>query len=199
MQAIPGCPLASRRMKLRTFWSALPASIHWKPLGALVELPQRRHGRVERAEVDHQMLHAGVRRVVEQRPVERRFVRPLVLVAELAAHEEELLAGVRPHPAEHGAEVREALPWIAGHLAEQRSLEVHDLVVGEREDEALRPRVHEPERHLVMRVPAVDGILVQVVERVVHPAHVPFEVEAEPAARGRPRHAGPGRRTPRRW
>jgi len=32
-QAIPGWPLASRRMKLSTFWSALPASIHWKPLG----------------------------------------------------------------------------------------------------------------------------------------------------------------------
>ena len=41
---------------------------------------------------------------------------------------------------------------------------------------------------------AVDRLVLEVRERVVHPAHVPLEAEAEPAQVGRPRDARPGRR-----
>ena len=41
---------------------------------------------------------------------------------------------------------------------------------------------------------AVDRLLREVLERVVHPAHVPLEAEAEAAEIGRPRDAGPGGR-----
>ena len=41
---------------------------------------------------------------------------------------------------------------------------------------------------------AVDRVLLEVRERVVHPAHVPLEAEAEPAEVRRPRHARPRRR-----
>ncbi len=36
--------------------------------------------------------------------------------------------------------------------------------------------------------------MVEVPQRVVHPAHVPLQAEAQPAQIGGPRHAGPGRR-----
>src|ERR1035438_3745686 len=39
---------------------------------------------------------------------------------------------------------------------------------------------------------AMDGILLEVFERVVHPAHVPFETEAEPAKVGGARDHGIG-------
>ena len=43
-------------------------------------------------------------------------------------------------------------------------------------------------------VAAVDRVLLEVAERVVHPAHVPLEAEAEPAEVRRARDAGPGGR-----
>src|SRR6476659_4159896 len=42
--------------------------------------------------------------------------------------------------------------------------------------------------------PPIDRVERHVMEEVVHPAHVPFESEAEAAKIGRSRHAGPGGR-----
>ena len=42
--------------------------------------------------------------------------------------------------------------------------------------------------------PAVEGIFPEVLERVVHPAHVPLQIEAHAAFFGRPRDAPPGGR-----
>ena len=98
---------------------------------------------------------------------------------------------MRPHVAVERAQVREALPAVAGHLPEQRALAVHDLVVGERQDEVLVPGVDHREGQLVVVEAAVHRLLREVLERVVHPAHVPLEAEAEPAEVGRARDARP--------
>ena len=60
----------------------------------------------------------------------------------------------------------------------------------DRQHEVLAEGVEEAEGHLVVVPAAIDRILRHVVERVVHPAHVPFEAEAEAALVGRPRNAG---------
>src|SRR6185295_8422239 len=44
---------------------------------------------------------------------------------------------------------------------------------------------------VVMKL-AVDRIMADVLQRVVHPTHVPFETEAETADVNRARHSGPG-------
>ena len=71
---------------------------------------------------------------------------------------------------------------------------MHDLVVAERQDEALVVRVQQRERHLVVVVATVDRVEGHVAERVVHPAEVPLVTEAQPARRCRRRHARPRRR-----
>ena len=125
-------------------------------------------------------------RQVEQPPVERAFLAPLRFLGELRAHEEQLLAGVRPHEAQVGAQVGQLLPPVAGHLAQQRALAVHHLVVADRQAVVLGVGVDHRERHLVMVVTAVDRLALHVVERVVHPAHVPLQAEAETAQVHRP-------------
>ena len=45
---------------------------------------------------------------------------------------------------------------------------------------------------LVVFVFAMDGVLGKIFQRVVHPAHVPFEAEAEAAEIGGARDGGPG-------
>ena len=54
-----------------------------------------------------------------------------------------------------------------------------DFVVGQRQHEILGERVDHPERHLVVVPAPVHRILGHVLQRVVHPAHVPFEAEAQ--------------------
>ena len=98
---------------------------------------------------------------------------------------------MRPHVGEERAHVRHLLPAVARHLVQQRTLAVHDLVVRDRQHEVLGVRVHHRERHLVVVVAAVDRREAQVLQRVVHPAHVPFEAEAEAADIRRLRHGRP--------
>ncbi len=136
-------------------------------------------------EIAHQPLHALAHRLVQQMPVEAAIVIPLALLRELAAHEQELLARMRPHEPEIGAQIGEALPTVARHAADERALAVHHFVVGQRQNEVFRKGVDEPERQIVVMMPPVNGVLLHVTEGVVHPPHVPLEAEAEAAGVGR--------------
>ena len=44
-----------------------------------------------------------------------------------------------------------------------------------------------------MMILAIDGVLGKVFQHVVHPAHIPFQAEAQAAEVRRPRNHGPGR------
>src|SRR6516165_1597241 len=139
-----------------------------------------------------------MRRLPEQMPVERMVMAPFIFLAELAAHEQELLAGMAEHEAVIGAQTGEALPLIARHAAENRTLAVHDLVMGERQDEVLEERVMQAEKDLAVMMLAVDRIFADVFERIVHPSHVPLVAKPETAPIHRPRYHWPSGRLLRR-
>ena len=149
---------------------------------------------MQRVQVAHPPEDTAVPRVLTQVPFDAGIVVPFARLAELATHEQELLSGLRPLVAEQEAQVGEPLPIVAGHLAEQRTLPVDDLVVGERQHEVLRVRVHLPERELAVVVTPMDRLASQVLQRVVHPTHVPLEPEPEPTHVRRARHHRPGGR-----
>ena len=67
------------------------------------------------------------------------------------------LPGPREHVREQQTQVRELLPFVAGHLVRERALEVHDLVVRQRHDEPLAVLVEHRERELVVMKAAVHG------------------------------------------
>ena len=163
-------------------------------LGIAIQTVQGRRAAVEMIEIAHQTPNPLVQRFAQQLPVEPDIVVPLALLSELAAHEQQLLAGVGPHESEIGSQISETLPAIARHLADQRTLAMHHLVVAERQDEILVKGVEQPEAQVVVVVFAVDRIQRHIPQRVVHPPHVPFEAKAEPADISRARHHRPGGR-----
>src|SRR4051794_40416702 len=83
------------------------------------------------------------------------------------------------HKAYEGPSICKALPLIARHFIEQSSFPVHNFIVRDRKDEILSKRVHHAEGNVVLVVLAVYGIEREVVEHVVHPAHVPLHRESE--------------------
>ena len=100
------------------------------------------------------------------------------------------LPGCAVHVGQKRARVGEPLPLVARHLVEQRPLAVHHFVVRNRQHEILGERIQQAERDVVVVVLAVDRILLEVVQHVVHPAHVPLHGEAQPVQVDRPRDAG---------
>ena len=144
---------------------------------------------VGRLEVGVQLL-VGVE--VQQMPVQRMLVMPLVELTQLAAHDEQLFAGVGEHIAPEATHEAELLPVPAGHFAHQRAFHMHHLVMGDGQDIVFAEGVHQREGQVPMIVLAEQGIGFQVVAHVVHPAHVPLEVEAQTALVHRVGHLGPG-------
>ena len=101
-------------------------------------------------------------RVLQQVPVQAVLVRPFPPLAELPAHEKQLLPGLGVHVAEEQPQVGELLPVVAGHLAQQRALAVDDLVMGEGQDEILGEGVEHAEGQVVLVVLAVDRVFADV-------------------------------------
>ncbi len=106
---------------------------------------------------------------------------PLALLGELAAHEHQFFAGMSEHEGVIGAQVGEALPVVAGHSADQRTLAVDDFVMGQWQDEIFGKGIVQTEQDIAVMILAMDRVLADVVQRVVHPAHVPFVAETQPA------------------
>ncbi len=146
-----------------------------------VELVERLLRPHETVQVGDRPLQALVLLEPTEVPLQALVEVPLVPLAELAPHEEQLLARMAPHVGIQQPQVGELLPGVAGHLVEERPLAVHDLVVREREDEVLVEGVDQAEGQLVVVILAVHRVVPHVPQRVVHPAHVPLEAEAEAA------------------
>ena len=68
---------------------------------------------------------------------------------------------------------------------------MHDFIVRKRQDEILVVMIQHREREIVLVIFAVDGFVAEIVQRVVHPTHVPFEGETEAAEIGRARDLRP--------
>jgi hypothetical protein len=117
---------------------------------------------------------------------------PLAVLGEFLAHEQELLARVGPQVGVEQAQVGEALPLVARHLAQERALPVHHLVVREGEHEILAVGIELAEGELLVVIGAEHRVELEIGERVVHPTHVPLHREAEAPEIRRPRHQRPG-------
>src|SRR6266545_7910674 len=134
-----------------------------------ITLVQGRRCPIERVEIAHQRLHSEVLALFEQVPVERVLVPPFLLLRKFIAHEQQLLAGVTEHEAVVDTQVREALPTVARHPAKERALAMHYFIVRQRQYEILSEGVKEPERDLMMMILAMNRILADERERVIHP------------------------------
>ena len=160
--------------------------------GHKVKLVKRRGGAVQLVQVAHQPLHTGVLGRIEQMPVQALVMVPFAHLCKFAAHEQQLFAGVAEHEAEVGAQVGELLPAVARHLAQQRAFAVHHFVVRNRQDKILCEGVGQAEGHLILVMLAMRRVARHVLQRVVHPAHVPFVMKAQAACVGGARNAGKG-------
>ena len=136
-----------------------------------------------------------VERPVRIRPVQRRGLAPFGAQAELVAHEIELFARMGEHIQVKRARLRVFVPQVrAPHLLRDRRLAVHDLVVRQGEQVALVREVFHREQQLAAVQRALVRRGLEIFERVVHPAEVPFAVKAQSALVHRAGHAGVGGR-----
>src|SRR3984957_17546362 len=127
-------------------------------------------------------------------PLQARIVIPLRPLAELIPHEQKLLAGMAEHEPVQEPQIRELLPLIARHFTQHGTLPVDDLIVRERQNEIFGEGINQAKCNLAMLVTSEHWILRQVVQPVMHPAHIPLEAESQSSNVSGARDLRPGRR-----
>src|SRR5437667_10033694 len=71
---------------------------------------------------------------------------------------------------------------------------MYHFVMRQRQDEVLVMMIEHGEGEIVLMILAMNRVAFEVVQRVVHPAHVPFKGKAEASEIRRTRDQWPGRR-----
>src|SRR3989442_1006880 len=164
----------------------------FKTVPVKIDLMKSGFGGVEMIEVGDEMLDAAMGIPLEQVPVEAAGFAPFVALGDFLAHKEEFLAGVSVLIGVKETEIGELLPEVARHFVKERVFAVDDFVVGEGKQEIFCEGVEKRKSELVVLVFAMDRVVRKIAQSVVHPAHVPFEAEAEATEISGARNGGAG-------
>ena len=170
--------------------------VHHQPLEALpaeVDLPKGGFLLIECVGVLEELMHLPVLLVlVQEIPVKLFLVVPLVPLAKLHAHKEQLLARMSQKIGIESPCAAKLVLVIAGHFPHDRAFHMNDLVVRDGQDKVLRESVHHRECDILMMMLPEEGVQLEIVAHIIHPAHVPLEIEAQSANLRGTADQGPG-------
>ena len=89
---------------------------------------------------------------------------------------------MRHHIAHKCPHTRKLLRLVAWHFIDQRPFSVYNLIMGNRQNKVFGKGINERKGDIVVIEFTVNRIKRHIMQHIVHPAHVPLVVEAQPAA-----------------
>ena len=121
-------------------------------------------------------------------------IAPFDELGNFISHKVELGACVRHLIQRKRAHTRKLTPIIAWLTANKRAFAVHHFVMRKRQNEILIELIHRRKGKQVMSARTIGKICLYIVKRVVHPAHIPFQMKTEASIFRRISHKRPGGR-----
>ena len=118
--------------------------------------------------------------LIEQMPFQTFVIPPFNELRNLAAHKQQFFSGMRQLVHKKRFQRFKLLPIQPGHFLNQRSFPMHNLVMRKRKNIIFRKCVHHGERQNIMISAPEIRVHAHIAQHIVHPAHVPFIVKAEP-------------------
>ena len=118
---------------------------------------------------------------IAQEELKPLVIIPFLELTELISHEIEFFPGMRHHISEEGAHARELFLVSTRHLVDERALPVHDFIVRDGQNVVLGECVHHREGKFAVVVHAEIRVEAQIGEHIVHPSHIPLEIESQSA------------------
>src|SRR5579859_6487784 len=88
-------------------------------------------------------------------------------------------------------QVSELLPVVAWHFVQHATLHMHHFIMGKGQHEPFGKRIYEGKVQLTLMVLAVNRLTMEILENIVHPAHVPLERKAKATLAGWLRYTRP--------
>ena len=163
----------------------------FKTLIAQIVDKQGRFVCVQAVQIFHVFLQLPMHIIIQQVPIQAFREIPFDPLPEFAAHEQQFPSRMAVHEAVQRPQIGEFLPHVAGHLIEQRAFAMHDFIMRQNKHETFVERIQQGKRDHVMMIAPMNRVFRHIDEHVVHPAHVPFEHEAQASEMHGVRHARP--------
>ena len=120
-------------------------------------------------------------KVGQQVPILFPFFAPFPQLAELISHEVQFFARMYHHIQVECAGLREFIFVLPVHFLQDRRLPMHDFVMGEGKHVFLLVIVHHREGQLMILSGPRRGRHLEILQRIMHPSHIPLIIEAESA------------------
>ena len=136
---------------------------------------------IHQVQIADAVLHALIHRIFQQMPAQAFFRIPLPILTELTAHKQKLFAGVGVHKTVISTKIGKFLPFVAGHFAEHGTFAVNNLIMRNRQNKVFVEGIKQSESQHAVVIFAVNRLMADIFQRVVHPAHIPFVAEPQAA------------------
>ena len=136
---------------------------------------------IHQVQIADTVLHALIHRIFQQMPAQAFFRIPLPILTELTAHKQKLFAGVGVHKTVISTKIGKFLPFVAGHFAEHGTFAVNNLIMRNRQNKVFVEGIKQSESQHAVVIFAVNRLMADIFQRVVHPAHIPFVAEPQAA------------------
>lgn len=137
-------------------------------------------GQIDPVQLSHVSIKRIVGRIALQAPVLLSLLIPFTKLPDLIAHEVQLLSRMHHHVQVHCPRMRKLVFILTVHFVENGSLSMNNFIMGKRQKIAVIVKVHHREGQLVIPGRSVCRCGLKILERVMHPSHIPFVVKSTP-------------------
>ena len=119
-------------------------------------------------------------REFQKTPVKAGILVPLMDLGKLLTHKQKLLSWMAQHKTVSRPQILcFPLQRITRHLADHRAFPVNHLVMRQYKNKILAVSVEHTERQLTVMVFSEIRIALHIAGKIIHPAHIPFIIEAK--------------------
>ena len=130
----------------------------------------------------NKVLLISVRMVLLSKEILNAFViAPLYELCNLIAHEVELSARVCHLIERKGTHAGKLAPPIARHTGNEAALTMNHLIMAQRKHKVLVELIHGGKRQKAMVTGAEGEVRLAIMQRVIHPSHIPLQMEPKTA------------------
>ena len=153
-----------------------------KSLWFVVHLVKRRIVYIKFIQGLHILLHLLMEGLFHNSPIQLCILIPLMDLCKFLPHKQQFLARMPHHKTVCGAQVRRLyLQLLSRHLADHGAFSMDHFIVREYQNEIFAVCIKHAEGQFTVMVLSEIRITLHISRKIIHPAHIPFIIEAKGA------------------
>ena len=147
----------------------------------IIFFPESRVFQIQFIQVFHETGESSMKWIIQKHPVLLAFFIPFTELADFISHKIQFFAWMCIHVHIQRTRLWEFVFIVAAHFLHDRCFAVNNFIVRQREQETGIIVVHHGECQFVIVFRTVFRCGTEVIQRIVHPSHIPFIIKTKAA------------------